>query len=134
MSFFCICCGKSGLAPISMFSGSLFFCKINGLPGGQINGPSSGKDFSLPFLPVTPSSPSRTLEGLFEMTRRPSRAFDSPFALLPELQRYKDTVRCGELGAEVLGHRQQQLAQTLIVRLLKTYFCTPIFDFEKSTE
>ena len=28
---------------------------------------------------------------------------------------------CGALGAEVLGHRQQQLTQTLIVRLLKTH-------------
>ena len=56
-------------------------------------------------------------EGLFELTRRPSRALDSPRTLLPELQRYKDTVRCGTLGAEVPGHRQEQLMQTLIVRL-----------------
>ena len=77
--------------------------------------PSSGKHYSLPFLPATPSSPSRTLEGLFELTRRPSRALDSPRALLPELQRYKDTVRCAT--AEVPGHRQQQMMQTLIVRL-----------------
>ena len=48
---------------------------------------SSGKHYSLPFLPATPSSPSRTLEGLFELTLRPSRALDSPRALLPELQR-----------------------------------------------
>ena len=61
--------------------------------------PSSGKYFSLPFLPATPSPPSRTLKGLFELTRRPSQALDSPCALLPELQRYKDTVRCAELGA-----------------------------------
>merc|ERR1719422_1234152 len=83
---------------------------------------------------ATPSSPSRTLEGLFELTRRPSRALNSPGALLPELQRYKDTVRCAALGAEVPGHRQQQLTQTLIVRLLKTHFFTLILDFEKSTE
>ena len=62
------------------------------------------------------------LEGLFELTRRLSRALDSPRALLPELQRHKDTVRCAALGAEVLGHRQPQLTQTLIVRLLKTHF------------
>ena len=43
--------------------------------------------------------------------------------LLPELQRYKDTVRCVALGAEVPGHRQQ-LTQTLIVHLLKTHFFT----------
>ena len=29
---------------------------------------------------------------------------------------------CGALGAEVPGHRQQQLTQTLIVRLKKTHF------------
>ena len=38
------------------------------------------------------------------------------------------------LGAEVLGHSQQQLTQTLIVRLLKTHFIIPILDLEKSTE
>ena len=74
------------------------FCKkIIDLPGGQINDPSSGKHYSLPFLPATPSSPSRTLEGLFELTRRPSRALDLSHALLLELQRYKD-VRCCALG------------------------------------
>ena len=65
------------------------------LPGGQINDPSLGKHYSLPFLPATPSSPYRTL--------------GSPRALLPELQRYKDTVRCAALGAEVPGHHQQHL-------------------------
>ena len=64
----------------------------------------------------------------------PSNSLDSTRALLPELQRYKDTIRCAELGAEVPGHRQQQLTQTLIVRLLKTHFFTSILDFEKSTE
>ena len=54
--------------------------------------------------------------------------------MLPELQRYKDTVRCGALGAEVPGHRQQQLMQTLIVCLVKTHFFTPILECEKSTE
>ena len=76
-----------------------------------------GKHNFLPFLPATPLSPSRTLEGLFELIRRPSRALDLPRVLLPELQRYKDTIRCGALGADVPGHRQQQPTQTLIVRL-----------------
>ena len=79
--------------PLTQFFSVSFLCKTIDLPGGQINDPSSGKHYSLPFLPATPSSPSRTLEGLFELTRRPSRALDSPRALLPELQRYKDTVR-----------------------------------------
>ena len=72
--------------------------------------PSLGKHYSLQFLPATALSPLRTLKGLFELTQRPSRALDSPRALLTELQRYKDT-------AEVTGNRQQQLTQTLIVRL-----------------
>ena len=59
----------------------------------------------------------RPLMGVFEPTRRLSKALDLPRALLPELQRYKDTVRCGVLDAEVQGDRQQQLSQTLIVRL-----------------
>ena len=60
--------------------------------------------------------------GFFELTPRPSQALDSPRALLPELQRYNDTVRCAALSTEAPGHRQQQLTQTLIVRLLKTHF------------
>ena len=99
-----------------------FFCvllvkKIIDLPGQQINDPSSGKRCSLLFLPANPLSPSRTLERLFELTRRPPRALNLPRALLPELQRCKDAVRCVELGSEVPGHRQEQLTQTLIVRL-----------------
>ena len=47
------------------------------LPGGQINNPSSGKYYTLLFLPATPWSPSQTLEGLFELARRPSRVLDS---------------------------------------------------------
>ena len=78
-----------------------------------------GKHYSSPFLPATPSSPSLTLEGLFELTQRLLRALDSPRALLLEQQRYKNTVRCASLGAEVSGRRQEQLTHTLIVRLLK---------------
>ena len=43
----------------------------------------------------------KDLKGFFELTQRPSRAHDSPPAMLMELQRYKDTVRCAALGAEV---------------------------------
>ena len=39
-------------------------------------------------------------KGFLELTRRPSLALDSPRASLPELQRYKDTVRCATLGEE----------------------------------
>ena len=47
--------------------------------------PSLGKRYSLAFLPATPSSPSPTLEGLLELTWRPSTDLDSPRALLLEL-------------------------------------------------
>ena len=63
-----------------------------------------------------------------------SRALDSPRALLSELQRYKDTVGCAAVGAEVPRHRQEQLTQTLMVRLLKTHLSSPILDCKKSTE
>ena len=96
--------------------------------------PHREEHYALLFLPATPSSLSGTLEGLFELTWRLSRALDLPRPLLPELQRYKDTVRCAALGAKVPGHRRQQLTQTLIVRLLKTHFFISILDCEKSTE
>ena len=51
----------------SIFSFS-FLKNIIDLPGGQINDRSSGKHFSLPFLPATPSSPSRTLEGTLDLS------------------------------------------------------------------
>ena len=61
----------------------------------------SGGNFSPPFLLATPSSlSSRTLEGLFELTRRPSNALDWLCALLLELQRNKDIVRCATLRRE----------------------------------
>ena len=91
-----------------------------------MNDPSSGKHHSLPFIV--------TLERVFELTRRSSRALNSTRALLPELQRYKDTIRCVVLGAEIPANRQIQLMQTLIERLLKTHLSTSILDCEKSTE
>ena len=89
------------------------------LPEGITSEPSSANRFTLPFILATPTSLSRTFEGLFELIRRPSRALDSPCALLPELQRYKATVRCATLGAEVPDHRQKQLTQTLIVAFVE---------------
>ena len=56
--------------------------------------PCREKHYSLPFLPATPLSPSQNLERLFKLTQHSSRALDSPRTLLPELQRYKDAVRC----------------------------------------
>ena len=41
--------------------------------------------------------------------------------LLLALQRQKDTIWYGALGAEVPEHRQEQLSQALIVDLFKTH-------------
>ena len=65
----------------------------------------------LPCLRLGPS------KGFFELTRRPSRAPNSPQALLPEPQRYKDTGRCVAPGREVPG----QSTQTLIVFCKKNF-------------
>ena len=46
------------------------------------------------------------------------------------LQELQDTIRCARKGTEVLGNCQEQ--QTLIVRLFRTHFSTPILDWEKS--
>ena len=81
--------------------------------------PSSGKFFSLLFLPATPLYPSRTLAGLFEMTQHSSRALDSPDELLPELQRSKDAIKSFTPGSQDVCH--EQMTQTLIVSLLKTH-------------
>ena len=120
------------MATKSIFCFPIF--KNSLIPGGQINYPSSGKHFSLPFLPATPLSLSRTFEGLFELTRCHSRAHNSPCALRPELQRYKDTHRlvCWAT-AEVSECCQKQLTQTLIVCLMKTHFFMLILDYNKKS-
>ena len=41
--------------------------------------------------------------------------------LLPELQRNMDTVCCAALVTDVPGHHQEQLLQTLIVRLFRAH-------------
>ena len=76
--------------------------------GGQVNDPE------ILFSSVPSSnSLSWTLEGLFELTRCSSGDLDLPHALLLEVQKYKDTVRCGSLGAEVSRHRQEQQKKNL---------------------
>ena len=47
----------------------------------------------------------------------PSRALDLTCALLLELQRCKDTIKCAALDADVPEHRHEQLTQTLVIRL-----------------
>ena len=87
------------------------------LPRGQIDDPSS-LDVKILYLSapllISVSHPLRA----FEQTRSPSRALNSPHALLPELQRHRDSVRCVAQGEEVSGHKlPKQLKQTLIVCL-----------------
>ena len=58
---------------------------------------------------------------------RPSGTHDLPRVLLPELQRYKNTVMCATLGsAEIPGQWEvnEQLMQTLILCLLKMHIFT----------
>ena len=102
--------------------------------------PFIGEKPLLLFLSAKPSSWSRILGGLFELTQHSSRALDSPRVLLPELctdiQGHCQVWRARRGGPRTptSTSRQLQLTQTLIVLLLKTHFFTPILDFEKSTE
>ena len=73
---------------------SLLCLKGNSMPPCRGNAVLFCSSQQLPCLCLGP------LKGFFELTRRPSRALDSPRALLPELQRNKNTVRCAALGAE----------------------------------
>ena len=82
--------------------------------------PNLGGCCSLRYPLATPLSRRCTLEGIFELTRRPSRALHLPRVLLLELQRNNYTVRCVALGVEVPGDHHEQLAKTSIVHLLKT--------------
>ena len=62
---------------------------------------------------------------------RPSRSLDLPCALLPELQRNKDTVRRGALDAEVPIHKQEHLTQIYINKRHKhveKFFFAPAED------
>ena len=76
--------------PLTQYFSSFTFCKKKSMT------PRREDIVLFCFSQQLPSSPSGTLEGLFELTQCPSRALStSPRALLPELQRYKDTIRCG---------------------------------------
>ena len=97
--------------------------------------PHRGNYFSLLFLAATPSSPSQTLEGLFELTWRPSRKG-------PHL------ASCVASGTtEIQGHRQvchprrkgpRTLSKTTDANLnclfVENAFFTPILDCEKASE
>ena len=95
--------------------------------------PRRGNNFLLRSSQQLPC-PSVSLEWLFELTRRLTRALHSPHVLLPELQRNKDTIKCAAQGLEVPEQSQKQLTQALIVHLLKMHFSMLIFGCKKSTE
>ena len=78
--------------------------KIIDLLEGIIKDPWSGKHYYLLIFPATPLCLSQTLEGLLELTQRPSSSLNLPRAL----------------HAEVLGPIKKP-TQTLIVRLLKMH-------------
>ena len=82
-----------------------------------------GKQCYLLFLPATLWSWSRNLEGLFELTQRPSRALglSTCNCFITSETQLQGHVRCGAVAAEFTGHCQNQLTQTLIVHLLKTH-------------
>ena len=86
--------------------------------------PCWGNPILPPFFPATPSSPYRTLKGLFKLTRHPPRALNLDAFIASELQRYKDIVRCAALDAKVPGRRPQQLTQTFIVCLWNFFLRT----------
>ena len=50
------------------------------------------------FLPATPSSRSQTIEGLFEVTQRPSRALHLTPYRFPEVKKYKNRYVALPLG------------------------------------
>ena len=87
------CCTTSltKVWPLTKFFSAPFFVKNHWFAWRSNQWPLVRKHFSLSFLPATPSSQSWTLEELFELTRRPSQALDSPRALLP-------AVRCFAIG------------------------------------
>ena len=81
--------------PLTQYFSVSFLWKIINLPGGQINDPLSGKDFSLPFLPATPSclrlGPLKGFLSWHSALQGPSTRLVCCF----QNYRKKDTIRCG---------------------------------------
>ena len=92
-----------------------------------------GNTILFPFLPATPSSLSRTLEEKFWAWQGALKGTQIASCVASGTNQGHHQV-CRARCREVQGHRHKQLTWTVIVRLLQTHFCTPIFDGEKSTE
>ena len=82
----------------------------------------------------TPQLLSLGLGPLKGLTRVSSSALNLTSALLPKLQKNRDTLRCAVPDTVVPSHYQEQQVQTLIVCLYKTHFNTIILDCKKPTE
>ena len=85
---------------------------------GKLMTPHQGWRCSLSFLPATPLSQSQTLEGHFELTRRPSTALNLNASVACETLEIQ-VERCATPDMKVAGHSWKLLMQTWIVGLLK---------------
>ena len=92
--------GKRPVCPLTQFVSLSFFCEKS-----LICPP--GKWSLLEEIVFSSVPPSNSLVG------HPSRALDWPRALLLELLRNKDTVKCVALSAGVARHFQEQLTKNL---------------------
>ena len=106
----------SGSLKATKYWGPCIYIWLICLEGKWINTPHRGKHWFLLFLPATHSSRSQTLEGLFKLTRRPSKVLNLTLYFAP-----RTTERQGPfqtlpfvLGMEIPRHCQQQLMRTLI--------------------
>ena len=103
--------GALSLAPekkkgFSFFGFHLF--KTDRKKGGQSGkNPLLGNQYSLPFLPATPTSASQTLKVPFEPTLRTSRALDSQHAFLLETHKYSTRRPSGALRSRLQARISQ---------------------------
>ena len=81
------------------------------------------------FSSVPPSNSLVSISNPWRAFQRPSRTLDTPIALLPEPQRYKDSVRYDGLGADIQRQRQENLTQNLIFVFPKIWGGVPLAPF-----
>ena len=65
------------------------------------------------------------LKGFFELTLCPSRGLYMPCLLPPELQRYKSSVRCAALGAEVQDTTKNSWHKPWLCVCKNTFYTNP---------
>ena len=74
--------------------------------------PRRGKYLSIPLIPATPLDPW---------------ALASPHALLPDLQSYKYTVRCGVLGAGLPTTQSKTTGANLVISVCMVSPSPPLY-------